>query len=183
MSNRPDAPASIQVRMAQRQDLPALVALYNHYVTHSHCTFDDEPFTVDGRQPWWQQFDGERWQCQVALTSAQQGTGGTAEQERLVGYACSAPLKPKAGYRTSAEVSVYLAPDHMGRGIGRILYEALFAALAGRGLHRAYAIIALPNEASVALHRGFGFQQVAHLHQVGRKFDRYWDTLWLEKAL
>lgn len=81
------------------------------------------------------------------------------------------------------EVTVYLAPDAGGRGIGTLLYKALFAALAGEDLHRAYAGIAQPNEASTRLHERFGFRYVGTYREVGRKFGRYWDVAWYEKDL
>ena len=160
------------IRPAEPRDLPRLVEIYNHYIATTHFTFDTEPYTVETRTPWLRQFDGGRHRCFVLVESG-----------RVEGYASSAALKPKAAYGTSVEVSVYLAPGLTGRGRGRALYERLFAALAGEDLHRAYALIALPNEPSLALHRGFGFEPAAHLHEVGRKFGRYWDVVYLEKAL
>jgi len=160
----------IDIRRAEADDLAAMVDIYNHYVAHSHCTFDVEPFSVASRAAWWEQFDGGRWQCWAASAGRQ-----------VVGYAASMPLKPKRAYETSVEVSVYLHPDHTGHGLGRRLYEHLFAGLAGQDVHRAYALIALPNDPSLALHRAFGFNQVSHLTEVGRKFGRYWDVVWLER--
>jgi len=160
------------VRTALRRDLPALVEIYNHYVAESHCTFDTEPFTEDGRLPWWAQFDGARYQCWVAEHN------GAVE-----GYACTAPLKPKPAYGTSVEISVYIAPGRSRAGHGRRLYEALLPALEGHDVHRAYALIALPNDPSIALHERFGFVRVAHLNEVGRKFGRYWDVAWYQLSL
>jgi phosphinothricin acetyltransferase len=161
-----------RIREIRRADLDALVAIYNHYVLTTHVTFDVEPYTVATRTPWFEQFGGERHRCFVAEA------GG-----RVVGYACSAPFKPKPAYATSVEVSVYLAPDATGRALGRALYAALFAALETADVHRAYALIALPNDPSLALHRAFGFREVAHLHEVGRKFGRYWDVVYYERAV
>ena len=162
----------MRIRPADRPDLARLTEIYNHYVVHSHATFDMDPFTETTRSPWFEAFDGGRYQCWVAETDGS-----------IAGYACSQPLKPKAAYQTSVEVSVYLDPDSQGRGLGRTLYEHLMPALAARDLHRAYALIAQPNEPSMALHAAFGFRPVSHLTEVGRKFGRYWDVIWLEKAL
>lgn len=159
-------------RPAAIDDLPAVVGIYNHYVENSHCTFDMTPFTAAERRSWWQEFDGRRRQCWVA-----------EEEDQLLGYACSTRLQGKPAYDTSVEVSVYAHVAHTGKGIGQALYRALLGGLAGQDLHRAYALIALPNEASLKLHQRFGFQQVAHLHEVGRKFQRYWDVVWLERRL
>ena len=160
------------LRPARRSDLARLTHIYNHYVMHSHATFDTEAFTETLRAPWFDAFDGARYQCWVAELRA-----------GPVGYACSQPLKPKAAYQTSVEVSVYLAPDVQGRGLGAALYGKLLPALNAHDVHRAYALIAQPNEPSMRLHAAFGFTPVAHLTEVGRKFDRYWDVVWLEKAL
>ena len=69
------------------------------------------------------------------------------------------------------------------RGIGGALYHQLLPSLEAEDLHRAYAGISQPNEPSMALHAGHGFVQAAHYREVGRKFDRYWDVIWLERAL
>ena len=160
------------VRPARLDDLAAFVDIYNHYVESTHFTFDTEPFSVATRRPWFDQFDNARHRC-FALTDA----------ATVIGYACSAQLKPKPAYATSVEVSIYLSPNATGRGSGGALYDALFASLVGGDVHRAYALIALPNAPSIAFHTRFGFAEVAHLTEVGRKFDRYWDVVWLEKAL
>jgi phosphinothricin acetyltransferase len=159
------------IRPAEASDLAGTVDVYNHYVANSHCTFDVEPFSAADRLGWWDQFDGDRCQCWVA-----------ADNHEVLGYACSTRLKPKRAYETSVEVSAYVHPDHTGRGLGRKLYECLFTALADKDVHRAYALIALPNDPSLALHKAFGFEEVSHLTEVGRKFDRYWDVVWLERA-
>ena len=164
--------ASPDIRAATRADLPALIGIYNYYVINTHATFDVTPFDVASRTPWFAQFDGARHQCLVA-----------AEDGRISGYACTAPLKTKAAYDTSVEISVYVDPASTGSGIGRRLYDELLPRLSAEDLHRAYALIALPNEPSIRLHERAGFQKVAHLTEVGRKFDRYWDVAWYQRAL
>jgi phosphinothricin acetyltransferase len=106
-----------------------------------------------------------------------------AEGGPVVGYATSSPYRPKAAYSTSVETSIYLAPDAGGRGIGSLLYTALFHALAGEDVHRAYAGVTLPNEASIRIHERFGFRKVGVYQEVGRKFGAYHDVVWLEKQL
>ena len=162
----------MNIRSAQWQDLPAMTALYNHSIVTSPCTFDIEPYSVETRAPWFEKFDGYRWQCLVA-----------EENGVVLGYGCSGEFKPKAAYRTSVEVSIYVDGTAHRRGIARTLYSALFNALAGTGVHRAYAGITLPNEASVALHREFGFTDVGIYREVGNKFGRYWDVLWMEREI
>lgn len=160
------------IRDATIDDLGAIVDIYNHYITETHVTFDTQPFTQAARATWFEQFDGDRYHCIVAES------GGAP-----MGYASSIAFKSKPAYETSVEVSVYLAPDAIGQGLGTALYHHLLQALSQADLHRAYAGIALPNEASVALHRRFGFVAAATFNEVGRKFGRYWDVMWMERAL
>jgi len=165
--------ASVQVRPATAADLEALNDIYNHYVRESHVTFDLEPMTMEGRRDWFSHYGtAGRHRLFVAL-----------RDEVLVGYACSSRFRPKPGYDTSVEASVYLAPDAFGRSIGSKLYFELFRSLEGEDVHRAYAGIALPNTASIALHERFGFKRVAHFTEQGRKFGKYWDVAWYEKPM
>ena len=169
---RQSVSAGVTCRPAVESDLTALIDIYNHYVRSSHCTFDTDPFDPDSRQPWWRQFDGKRHQCWIADSAGS-----------ITGYACTTPFKAKPAYGTSVEISVYVHPDSAGRGIGRQLYSTLLPALVEHGVHRAYAGIALPNDASIGLHEQFGFKQAAHFHEVGYKFERFWDVVWLECAI
>jgi len=165
--------APIEIRRLKRADLAAVNALYNHYVLKTHFTFDVEALSLEKRQDWFNGFTAQGpYQCFVAVE------GGAIQ-----GYACSGLLKPKAAYATSVETSVYLAKGVHRRGLGRQLYEALFAALEKTPVHRAYAIIALPNPTSERFHTHMGFVQAGHYHEVGRKFGRYWDVKWYEKTL
>ncbi|MFG2520662.1 GNAT family N-acetyltransferase [Streptomyces sp. NPDC048527] len=165
----------VQVRHGVEADLDALTDLYNHFVRETPITFDTAAFTPQERRPWLLSHleDGRH-----RLLVAQELDSG-----RILGYATSGPFRPKAAYDTSVEVSVYCAPDAGGRGTGTLLYEALFEALAGEDVHRAYAGITQPNEASVRLHARFGFTYVGTYREVGRKFGRYWDVAWYERPL
>src|SRR5207244_12213213 len=106
-----------------------------------------------------------------------------SDGERVIGFASSSRFRPKPGYLTSVETSIYLAPDAIGRGAGSRLYETLFKSLEGEDLHRAYAGIALPNPPSIELHERLGFKRVALYTEQGRKFNRYWDVAWFETPL
>ncbi|MET9380111.1 N-acetyltransferase family protein [Streptomyces sp. NPDC002928] len=169
----------IQVRPGVEADLEALADLYNHYVRETPITFDTATFTPEERRPWLLSHpeDGPH-RLMVATEADPRGNS-----QEILGYATSSPYRPKAAYSTSVEVTVYVAPHAGGRGIGTLLYKALFEALAGEDLHRAYAGIAQPNEASVRLHERFGFRYVGTYREVGRKFGRYWDVAWYEKEL
>nr|WP_079064604.1 GNAT family N-acetyltransferase [Streptomyces sp. NRRL F-4489] len=164
----------VQVRAGGETDLAALTELYNHYVRETPVTFDTEPFSAARRRPWLlsHPVDGPH-----RLLVAQDAAG------MLLGYATSGPFRAKPAYATSVETSVYCAPHAAGRGVGTLLYAALFEALADEDVHRAYAGIAQPNEASVRLHTRFGFRHIGTFTEVGRKFGRYWDVAWYQKDL
>jgi phosphinothricin acetyltransferase len=157
------------IRPAEARDLPALLDIYNHYVVHTPVNFDIEPRTLEQRREWFAEFSASgKYRCFVA-----------EEGGRVVGYACSSKFKEKAAYATTIEVSVYCAQDCGGRGIGRKLYTALFDALQGEDIHRAFAGITLPNAGSVGIHEAFGFRHIGTYSEVGRKFGKYWDVgLW-----
>ena len=169
----------VQVRSGVESDLDALTDIYNHYVRETPITFDTALFAPEERRPWLLSHpeDGP-YRLKVAVDGIFQGNS-----QRILGYATSSPYRTKPAYSTSVEVTVYLAPDAGGRGIGTLLYKALFEALADEDVHRAYAGIAQPNEASTRLHERFGFRYIGTHREVGRKFGRYWDVAWHEKEL
>ena len=165
--------ASVHVRPATAGDLEAINEIYNHYVAETHVTFDVEPVSMEDRREWFSHYaESGRHRLMVAL-----------DGENVAGFASSSRFRPKPGYLTSVETSIYLAPDWIGKGVGSRLYGELFKAIEGEDLHRAYAGIALPNPASIALHEKLGFKRVAHFTEQGRKFGRYWDVAWFEKPL
>ncbi|MET7366193.1 N-acetyltransferase family protein [Streptomyces sp. NPDC005566] len=175
----PHISTGVQVRPGTEADLEVLTDIYNHYVRETALTFDTAAFTPDERLPWLRSHpeDGPyRLLVAQEASTADDATG-------VLGYATSSPYRPKAAYSTSVEVSVYCAPGATGRGIGTLLYKALFEALAGEDIHRAYAGIAQPNEPSARLHDAFGFRHVGTYTEVGRKFGRYWDVSWYEKPI
>ncbi|MGW2647092.1 N-acetyltransferase family protein [Streptomyces sp. NPDC001393] len=171
----PTQRTEVQVRPGIESDLDALTAIYNHYVRETAITFDTAIFTSEERRPWLLSHPEDGPHRLMVATDA--------ESQEILGYATSGPYRPKPAYVTSVEVSVYVAPDAGRRGIGTLLYEALFKALADEDVHRAYAGIAQPNEASERLHARFGFRYVGTYREVGRKFGRYWDVAWYEKQL
>jgi phosphinothricin acetyltransferase len=162
------------VRAAALDDLPALTAIYNHYIVHTTITFDLQPFEADGRRAW---FADHAATGRHRLLVAIDAHGG------VLGYATTSRWRPKAAYDTTVESSVYCRPDALGRGVGTLLYTSLFEALAGEDIHRIVAGIGQPNAASVALHERFGFRQVGVFSSVGRKFGKYWDVAWFERSL
>ncbi|MHC3424242.1 GNAT family N-acetyltransferase [Streptomyces sp. DT18] len=174
----PESTEKVQVRAGREGDLPQLTEIYNHYVTETPITFDTVPFTADQRVEWFRAHPtGGPHRLLVAHAP------GRPAGADVLGYATSGAFRSKPAYATSVEVSVYCRPGEGGHGLGTLLYTALFASLAGEDVHRAYAGIALPNSASLALHGRFGFRHLGTYAEVGRKFGRYWDVAWYEKDL
>jgi phosphinothricin acetyltransferase len=162
----------VVIRPAVQDDLDMVIGLINHYIRESPAIFELEPYTVEGRGDWFSQF---RKVGRYRIFVAEDGG-------EVVGYACSTPLREKAAFATSVETSVYLLPARCGEGIGVRLYGALFEALGEEHVHRAYAAITVPNEASVALHRRFSFTEAGVWRESGRKFGRYHDVLWMQRG-
>ncbi len=156
-------------------DIVALTELYNQYILETAITFDLHPYTIQQRQDSWMSHYASSGRYRLLIAEGDDG--------QLLGYATSSRLRVKAAYDTSVETSIYLKSEAQGQGMGSQLYAALFDALAPADVHRAYACITLPNEASIALHQKFDFEQVGLFHEVGRKFERYWDVAWLEKKV
>lgn len=163
---------NIQIRPALKADLPQINEIYNHYVRDTPITFDLVEMTMERRRAWFQQFGDERHRLLVA-----------ERRGRVAGYAGTFAFRARAAYDTTVETTIYCTPEETGRGIGTRLYQALFDAIADEDLHVAVAGATMPNDASDALHRRFEFELVGVMHDVGRKFDRYWDVAWYQKRL
>ena len=173
MSINPATSDAPEIRHGEADDLEALPNIYNHYVRHSIATFDTTPFHPESRRAWLAHFAvGTPHQLWVAT-----------KRGAILGYATSSQYRSKPAYDTSVETSVYLHPDHLGNGIGRLLYAHLFQRLEAFQLHRAYAGIAQPNPASVALHETFAFEKIGTFSEAGQKFGGYHNVDWYEKAL
>jgi phosphinothricin acetyltransferase len=164
---------ALQIRAATLSDLPRLTEIYNHYVVNTAVTFDIEPYTLERRAKWFEQFG---LSGRYRLLVAEDGSG-------ILGYAGSTRFRPKAAYDTTVETTIYCAADAVHKGAGSKLYSALFGALAREDIHKVVAGYTLPNPASEALHARFGFKPVGVFHENGRKFGRYWDVAWLERPL
>jgi len=159
----------VTLRKADLRDAVAINAIYNPLIEDTHVSFDTEPWSEEQRRRWIADHPGRRHRVLVAED------GGT-----VIGFAASGPYRRKAAYDTSAETTICLLPDATGCGTGRRLMTRLLDELAAAATHRAYAIVALPNDASIAFHLAMGFRSLGIQHEVGRKFDRYWSTELLE---
>jgi phosphinothricin acetyltransferase len=160
-------------RPAVRADLPRLTEIYNHYVIHTPVTFDLEPYSVERRAAWFEQFAPTgRYRLIVA-----------EENDLVMGYAGTTKFRVKPAYDTTVETTIYCAQEAMGKGVGKLLYAALFEALAAEDINRIVAGYTVPNAASAKLHEHFGFKPVGIFSEVGFKFGKYWDVQWTERGL
>jgi phosphinothricin acetyltransferase len=162
----------MRLRDATPDDAAAIAAIYNPYIAGTGVTFETEPV------------DAAEMARRIAETQALPLPWTVAEVEgRLAGYAYATRWRARHAYRFAVESTIYLAPDAAGRGIGRTLYADLVARLRAQGLHTAIGGIALPNDASIALHERLGFRKVAHFEQVGFKQGRWIDVGYWQLAL
>ncbi len=147
--------------------MAAIAAIYADQVENGTATFDTTPPPADT----WRQKADDVSPGHHLLVAKEAGV--------VLGYAYSVAYRPRGGYASTKETSIYLAPSGRGRGIGRVLYGDLLKRLRADGMHTAIAVIAAPNPGSAALHRALGFERVGVLREVGFKFGRRLDTeLW-----
>ena len=167
------APATATtVRDAVDTDVPAMAAIYDEQARTTVATFDTEPRGAA--------YLGEK----VAHAGDSDLVLVAHRGDQLLGSAFSGPFRPRPAYDGTKEVSVYLGAGARGLGLGSLLYGALLARLDDlTEVHTQVAVIALPNDASIALHRRFGFEQVGVLREVGHKFGRYVDTAWYQRLV
>ncbi len=160
------------VRLATLDDVPAILAMSNHYAltTPANFAIDPEPL--------------ELWQRDFETTSAKYPWFvAVDEKSSVIGFAKASPWKGRCAYAYSAETTVYVAPDLHRRGTGRMLYETLIRTLERQGYRTLLGGITLPNDASVGLHEALDFRKVAELERVGWKFGRWHNVGYWERTL
>jgi phosphinothricin acetyltransferase len=159
------------IRPATESDAPSLLTIYRSSVETTAASFETVVPTVEEFAARINKALAD-WQWLVAERNGQ-----------CAGYACGSSHRERRAYRWSVEVSAYVHPDHQRQGIGRALYLQLLPELARRGFCNAYAGITLPNEGSVELHRNACFQLIGTFKAVGRKFGKWHDVAWFQRAL
>jgi phosphinothricin acetyltransferase len=152
----------IGIREAADADLPAVAAILNQEIAASPYVYAEEAVTIDERRRWLEEH--RKAELPVFVATAANG-------DAVLGWASLSPYRTSSGYRFTGEVSVYVARDAQRSGIGRRLLDVLIDAAAARGLHALVASVDADNAPSIALFERFGFNEVARLSEVGRKFD------------
>jgi L-amino acid N-acyltransferase YncA len=163
--------SAVIIRPATLADALPMLAIYAPFARDTTVSFELEPPSLET-------FSQRIEHCAAgwAWLVAEQG-------DAVLGYAYGTSHRERLAYRFSTETSVYLAETARGRGLGKRLYLALFEALADKGYCHAYAVVTLPNAASVGLHTAVGFNQVGCFPRVGRKFGQWHDVAWFHRTL
>lgn len=163
----------MKIRAATPDDIPGILEIYNEAVINTTATYDYEPVTLENRIAWFEEHCADRYPVFVAIHSLGD----------VVGWSSLNRYRYRRGYNFTAENSIYVAANQRGKGLGKLLMPPLIDGARTRGLHAIVAGIDAQNEASMRLHAAFGFEKVAHFKEVGFKFDRWLDVVYLELLL
>jgi L-amino acid N-acyltransferase YncA len=161
----------MKIRPVRREDAGEMLDIYRPFITDNCVSFELEPPTL------------EQFAERIDTYTKRFPWLVAEENGEVIGYAYASSYRERKAYQWSVECSVYIRADKRGTGCGRILYESLFADLIDRGFFNVYAIITLPNDASVQFHRSMNFEEVGIFKRVGFKFDAWHDVLWMVKFL
>jgi phosphinothricin acetyltransferase len=161
----------VQIRLATAEDNEAIRAIYNLEVIESTVTFDLVARTPDQQRDWLSARSGAH-----AVLVAEDG-------DEVVGFGSLSPYRDRPAYSTSVEDSVYVRRDRQGTGVGKTLLSELLRLATAHGFHAVMARIVGGHEASIALHRGAGFEVVGTEREIGRKFGRWLDVLVMQTLL
>ncbi|HOZ79584.1 MAG TPA: N-acetyltransferase family protein [Ferruginibacter sp.] len=160
------------IRLATDQDLPAMLDIYNDIIANTTAVWHYEPHTLQMRTEWFEQRQQQGFPIFVA-----------EEAGKVLGFSTFGSFRPWPGYSKTVENSVYVAADSRGKGVANLLLPPLIEAARQLGIHAIVAGIDAENEISIALHKKFGFVEVAHFKEVGWKFGRWLDLKFLELVL
>lgn len=162
------------IRAATTHDIPAIQSIYAHHVLHGLGTFEAEPPDAAEMRARFDSITASGFPYLVADNEA----------GRVIGYAYVNHFRTRAAYRNTVEDSIYLAPDAMGRGLGKPLLQQLVTHCTALGLREMLAVIGdSANVGSIGVHRACGFTHVGTMTGVGRKFDRWVDVVLMQRAL
>ncbi len=160
------------IRLAAEADLPAIVEISNRAAATTAANFAVEPEPLDS---WRRDWNATRKKFPWLVAAGRDGT--------VIGFAKASPWKGRCAYNWTAETTIYVRPEHHGRGVGRALYERLISMVRAQGYRTLLGGITVPNPASIGLHESFGFRRVALLERVGWKFGAWHDVGYWELHL
>lgn len=161
----------LRIRLALETDIPSINDIFNHYVHDCVCTYQIEPISIETRKDWF----AEHGPSHPILVAE--------KESKVVGWGALSQFSSRCGYKKTVEDSLYVHKDFHGQGIGSQLLEELLRQARGIGHHAVIALIDSAQTGSLALHKKFGFFEVGCLREVGQKFGRYLDVIYLENIL
>lgn len=159
------------IRQAAASDAGALLDIYAPYIRDTVITFEYDVPTA------------EEFAARIEETAALHPYLVCERDGQIIGYAYAHRIRERAAYDWAAELSIYLAPEAQGQGVGTALYRCLIDLLEQQRLRILYGCVTLPNEKSQKLHEKLGFSLVGVWHGSGWKFDGWHDVGWFEKRL
>lgn len=171
----------LRTRLATHDDDEAIRAIYNVEVESAVVTFDLIPRTPEDQRRWLADRSGAH--AVIVAETVPNGADSSHDEPTVVGFASLSPYKVRPAYSTSVEDSVYVHRGHQGKGVGALLLGNLVEVATTHGFHAMFARIVGGHEASVALHRAFGFEVVGTEREVGRKFNRWLDVTIMQRLL
>jgi L-amino acid N-acyltransferase len=163
---------NIEIRPAGSDDLDAMLAIYNDAIINTTAVYDYRPRTADAQRQWFETKQAQRLPVFVAYDAA-----------TIIGFGSFGPFRSWPAYQYTVENSLYVGSAFRRKGAGTALLASLVTAAQTAGFHAMVAGIDATNEASLALHRKAGFEPVAHFREVGWKFERWLDLVFMEKML
>jgi L-amino acid N-acyltransferase len=165
-------PQALEVGDATEADLEAIVAIYNDVVATSTAIFSHLPVTLTERHGWWQARIAQGYPVLIAR-----------DAQGVAGFATFADFRAWPGYRFTVEHTVHVRSDGRGGGIGTQLVRALLPRAAALGKHVMIAGVDAGNAAAIRFHERLGFTRAGQLREVGYKFDRWLDLLFMQRRI
>ncbi|HVG53467.1 MAG TPA: GNAT family N-acetyltransferase [Vicinamibacterales bacterium] len=162
----------IDIRDARVEDVPGILAIYNDVIATSTAVYREDPATLDDRRQWFEARQAQS--CPVLVAHDSSG---------ILGFASYGDFRPWPGYRYSVEHTVHIKADQRGRGVGTLLMQALIERAVAQKKHVMIGGVDADNEASLRFHERLGFTRAARLEQVGFKFGRWLDLVFVQRIL
>ncbi len=165
---------SMEIRDAREEDLPGMLAIYNDVLKTSTAIYNDTPVTLENRREWWEARVAQGYPVLVAID---------ADDHAVAGFASFGDFRSWPGYRFTVEHTVHVRADRRGQGVGQALMQPLIARATAIGKHVMIAGVDADNSASIRFHERLDFVRVAHFREVGFKFGRWLDLVFLQRTL
>ena len=164
--------SKVQIVSATTADIPQILEIVNHNILNETCIYDIEERSLETQLAWFENQLNHNYPVIVAK-----------QNHSVLGYASYGQYRPKVGYKFSMEHSIYIHPAHQNQGIGKELLQELIQIASSNNVHVLIGGIDANNLGSIAFHEKFGFEVVGRMNEVGYKFDKWLDLIWMQKTL